>query len=256
MSFLKFTGKTNIENYYCVFKMNDKEEYKSESINIPNPLIKHNLQLVFANNPEITKSLLNSLLYPEDNNIIEVTYLSDELYEKINKNKIQMKFNNPELLRVDILCKCKLKIKNNNELENNILEKDKEEKNNGENDNMNLIDTEKKIKDCNNKKEDEEDKKENYLDNENSIIINLEFQIGFNTENTKKFIDYAKILNFKNTERIIVLSLVFNSSILSRKNKEFIKFFGEKNYSDYKNVITYDDYIIYQIDINHCRKLI
>lgn len=78
MSFLKFTGESNKEKeHYYVFEMEGEttEKYKDDYIDMPSPINYNNFKQVFEYNPEITKSLLNSLLFPQDNNIIKIEYI-------------------------------------------------------------------------------------------------------------------------------------------------------------------------------------
>ena len=68
------------------------------------------------------------------------------------------------------------------------------------------------------------------MNNENIIIIDLEMQIGYNTENTRIYINYAKLLNLKYDGKIIVLSLVYRGFENPRKNKGFKICLGQKNF--------------------------
>ena len=108
MSFLNFTGESRKENNNYVFVMQGFNEdiSRKNCINIPSPIIDNNFKQVFGNNPEITKSLLNSILYPNDNNIIKVEFLPEELPAEITKFPEEVKFNFLDSLRVNILCKC------------------------------------------------------------------------------------------------------------------------------------------------------
>ena len=234
MSFLKFTGDSDDENYYRLFKMENEEDYKSESINIPSPIIDNNFKQVFRNNPEITKSLLNSLIYPVHNSIDEVIIISGELPGKINKYPEPANTYSQDSLRADILCKCILKDEIYDEEQNNSDHQ-------GSDDDKNQI---------------REDGEQDNLEDKNIILIDIEMQIGSNTNTTRKFIDYAKRLDYMFRRKVIVLSLAFNGSAFPRKNKGFKINLEQKSLADYKNIIEYDDYIIYQIDLDYCRKLI
>ena len=81
-------------------------------------------------------------------------------------------------------------------------------------------------------------------------------QIGYNIDNTRKFIDYAKSLNHKYEGEIIVLSLVYRGFQNPRKNKGFTISFGQKDLTEYKRIKTFDDYVIFQIDLDYCFHLI
>lgn len=256
MSFLKFTGVSVKEKeHYYLFKMEGKksEDYIDDCINLPSPIIDSNFKLVFGNNPDITKSLLNSLLYPKDNNIIKVEYLTGELLQKITQFPEQVSLNSLDSIRADILCKCTLRNKFWDESQNNSEESNESEESLDEEDEKINLDEE---QDFLSKKVEEENKIQNDMNKENIIIIDLEMQIGYNTENTRIYINYAKLLNLKYDGKIIVLSLVYRGFENPRKDKGFKICLGQKNFSDYKNKITYDDYVIYQIDLDYCRTLI
>jgi len=220
MSFLKFTGISFKENEHCyIFEMEGKksQKYKDDSINIPSPIIDNNFKQVFGNNPDITKSLLNSLLYPKDNKIIKVEYLPGELPGEITQYPEQVSLNSLDSIRVDILCKCTL--------ENKILEESQNdsEEENGSNENQDeedeKLDLDEEIE-FSNIKVEKEKTKQNDMNKENIIIIDLEMQIGYNTENTRIFINYAKRLNLKYNGKIIVLSLVYRGFENPRKIKD------------------------------------
>ena len=247
MSFLKFTGVSSKEKEHCyLFEMEGQksQNYIDDYINVPSPIIDNNFKQVFGNNPDITRSLLNSLLYPKDNSIIKVEYLPSELSGKIAQYPEQQNLNSLDSIRVDILCKCILR----NEIPDES-QKDSEEKNEPE---ENLDEEDEKLD-----LDEEEDFLNNKIEKENNIIIiDLEMQMGYNIENTRIFINYAKRLNLKYDGKIIVLSLVYRGYENPRKNKGFMICLEQKNFSDYKNIITYDDYVIYQIDLDYCRTLI
>ena len=247
MSFLKFTGVSSKEKEHCyLFEMEGQksQNYIDDYINVPSPIIDNNFKQVFGNNPDITRSLLNSLLYPKDNSIIKVEYLPSELPGKIAQYPEQQNLNSLDSIRVDILCKCTL----GNEIPDES-QKDSEEKNEPE---ENLDEEDEKLD-----LDEEEDFLNNKIEKENNIIIiDLEMQMGYNIENTRIFINYAKRLNLKYDGKIIVLSLVYRGFENPRKNKGFMICLEQKNFSDYKNTITYDDYVIYQIDLDYCRTLI
>ena len=60
----------------------------------------------------------------------------------------------------------------------------------------------------------------------------------------------------KYKDRIIVLSLVSKGSLKPKKNNSSKISLQEKSLFDYKKVFEYDDFIIYQIDLDYCRKKI
>jgi len=257
MSFLKFTGESNKEKeHYYVFEMAGEttEKYKDDYIDMPSPINYNNFKHVFEYNPEITKSLLNSLLYPKDNNIITVEYIPRKQPEKKTDFPEPLNLESLDSLRADILCKCTLK----NEIkEESQSDSDKvNEANESQNEENEKLDLKNEMKDFLEKKEKEENENHDDADNENIIMIDLEMQIGYNTENTQIIINYIKKLNLKYKGKILVLSLVYRGFENSGKNKGFMTFLKQKYLPDYKNKITYDDYVIYQIDLDHSRKLI
>ena len=108
-----------------------------------------------------------------------------------------------------------------------------------------------------NEDEKQDDKKQNNNDNNNSqncIIIDLEIQIGFNIENTKRFIKYVKDLGILHNNKLIVLSLVYTGFSNPKKNKKSLISLEKTTISDYKKIYIIDDYKIYQIDVDYCRK--
>ena len=115
MSFLSFTGeneKNEDDSYAFVMEGNKGGKWnKTYDIvfNIKNPIIDYNFEKVFGKKENITKSLLNSLLYPNSNDIIEVEFLPLELTGITPEFNEKVFFLSLDSLRVDILCKCKLK---------------------------------------------------------------------------------------------------------------------------------------------------
>ena len=88
------------------------------------------------------------------------------------------------------------------------------------------------------------------------IIVDLEIQLGFSFENTKRFIKYAKELDFLYKKDIIVLALVYSGVSKPNKNKGTCICLEQSNLSDYKRVLSFTDYIIYQIDLDFCNNLV
>ena len=227
MSFLKYTGEIDYNKStknYC-FQMEDKTEYFDKIyMNIPKPITDTNFKQVFGKNPEIAISLINSFLFPKTNKIKSIEYLSGELPGKIGSYPEPVNTKDYDLLRVDILCRCKLD------------EEDREE------DSEDNSESGSKIRDNRN------------IDN--TYIIDLEMQIGFSNENTKRFLKYAKKLDLKYQDRIIVLSLVSKGTLKPKKNNSSKISLQEQSLFGYKNTYEYDDYVIYQIDLDFCRKKI
>ena len=274
MSFLKFTGKNEKENNYYVFGMDGykrKTKYP-EVIQIPSPITDNNFKQVFGKHEEIARSLLNSLLYPNSNDIIKVEYLPSELPGKIDEYPEEAKLYSLDSLRFDVLCKCKLnddkkeeeQIQGEDDDENDqIKEEDKDEMIDESDEYENyakeiqkIVDSEKDDQMEKTGKKNKKLKNKRKKDNEKRIIVDLEMQIGYDIESTRKFIDYAKGLNLKYGGQIIVLSLAYRGSQQPKKNKGFEISLQKTDFSDYKKVEKYGDYIIYQIDLDYCRKLI
>lgn len=84
----------------------------------------------------------------------------------------------------------------------------------------------------------------------------MEIQNGYDLDKSRKLIDYAKALNEKYGKKIIVLSLAFKGFPNPKKNKGFEISLAKTNLSDYKIIKKFDDYVIYQIDLDYCRTLI
>ena len=121
-----------------------------------------------------------------------------------------------------MLCKCILK--KDNEVKEYKVDEDEENK-----DDKNEYEDEENESDDNENEEedyeddDEEDESEDEEDekNENNkiIIIDLEIQIGFSVENTRRFLTYVKKLEKKYDKDIIVLSLVYEGLANPKKTK-------------------------------------
>ena len=283
MSFLEFTGENKEEDNNYLFEIkgkNNKLKYKKydERIDIPNLIVDMNLYQVFVKNPEITKNMLNNVIYPDSNEIIDLEYISTDLLSDIIFEFRQNgygKFYFLDSLKADILCKCKLKNeKAQNQAKNEIIDEEEpifDEINIGVKDNNefekelenyfdeNYSEDEKEKKNKNNKKDKKgnKDKKEKYKKNEEkTIIIDLQMHIDYNTYNNPIYIEYAKRLNDKYQTKIIVLSLVYRGLQNPQKNKGFVISLDQKDLNDYKGIKTFDDYIIYQIDLDYYFHLI
>ena len=227
MSFLKYTGEIDYNKgtkNYC-FQMEDKTEYLDKIyMNIPKPITDTNFKQVFGKNPEIAISLINSFLFPKTNKIKSIEYLSGELSRRIGAYPEPVNIKDYDLLRVDILCRC-------------ILDEEDREEDSEDN------------SECGSKIRDNRN-----IDN--TYIIDLEIQIGFSNENTRQFLAYAKKLDLKYQDRIIVLSLVSKGSLKPKINNSSKISLQEQSLFGYKNTYEYDDYVIYQIDLDFCRKKI
>lgn len=205
MSFLKFTGVTYKldDGESFEFKMSDGHNLIEYSmIELPSPIYDNSFKNIFGNKKNITKSFLNSIMYPSDKRIIDVTFLPTNL-----PGDITQLYSEGSII-ADVLCKCIV------------------DEGNGKH----------KV-----------------------IIIDLEMQINFSKENTKRFISYLKKLNkYYSDYCIIVLALVFRDAINPYENM------GTKTLIDQKKLIseddiivnTFDEFQIYQIDICYCYKSI
>lgn len=102
MSFLNFSGSNNKEGIYYVFDMEGekplKEAYRME---IADPTIDNSFKRVFYTKPEITKSFLNSLLFPRNERIKDLMFLPSECPGQAGSYS-------EGSIRMDCPCKCKL----------------------------------------------------------------------------------------------------------------------------------------------------
>lgn len=160
------------------------------------------------------------------NENITMSFLNDLLFPSKNKiNKIQyLPTEHPGFgpyssgsIRMDVVCKCYL----NNE--------------------------------------DEEDESELYNETDkNILIIDIEMQIGYNKSYDKRFLKYLRILDKSYClKKVMVLALIKTKNQNKKKNISSEISFSKKFYEDnYRDVINFDDCIIFQIDLNFCYKLI
>ena len=207
MSFLQYSGKfekieENYEDSYIFFMNEGKNLIDNTYIEVTSPIIDNTFQKIFGENEQITKSLLNSLIYPEKERINKIEFLPTNRPGKIGEK------NSFYSIRTDVLCKCYL--------------------------------------DFDNEDEDKE------------LIVDLEMQINFNKENTKRFIYYLKRLYSKYFDaKIIVLALVFRNVPNPYINKGTKTNLEEKDIYSNLEVNHYDEeFTIYQIDISYCYKLL
>lgn len=204
MSFLKYTGTSeeNEDGTYT-FKMDQGIDYIDEDgyMEVTSPVIDNAFQKIFGQNEDITKDLINSIIYPKKERIKKITFLPTNYPGPVDAQ------NSTSSIRVDVLCKCDLyKDKNDKDLQ---------------------------------------------------IIVDLEMQIEFNKENTKRFINYLKTLyeNYGNV-KIIVLVLVFrdvHNPYINKGSKTSVK---ECKIDSNEEINSFDEFPIYQIDISYCYKLI
>ena len=206
MSFLDFTGDSeeNVDGSYT-FKMKEEDDFvdKEGYIEVTSPVIDNAFQKIFGQNENITKDLLNSIIFPNKDRIKQITFLPTNYAGPVDK---KYSFDS---IRADVLCKC-------------YLSKDQND------------------------------------DEELEIIIDIEMQIEFNKDNTKRFIKYLKTLysNYGNI-KIIVLALVFRN-VPNPYSNEGSKTYIKESRIDYskEELALFDEFPIYQIDIGFCYKLI
>jgi hypothetical protein len=115
MSFLNYTGDSeeNKDGSYT-FKMKQRKSLvdKEGYIEVTSPVIDNSFQKIFGQDENITKDLLNSIIYPKKDRIKNITFLPSNYAGEIN-SKYSL-----SSLRVDVLCKCDLsKDKNDKDLE-------------------------------------------------------------------------------------------------------------------------------------------
>ena len=83
MSFLQYTGSSETqEDGSCEFKMENENVLKDEEgyIEVTSPAIDNTFQTIFGQNKNITKDLLNSFIYPNEDRIKEVYILTNKLF--------------------------------------------------------------------------------------------------------------------------------------------------------------------------------
>lgn len=204
MSFLQYTGDSEIqEDGSCEFQMENENVLKDEEgyIEVTSPAIDNTFQTIFGQNENITKDLLNSIIYPNEDRIKKVTFLPTNY-----SGQIGTKFSLGSI-RADVLCKCVLQ-------------------------------------------EDENDK-------DLELIVDLEMQIEFNKQNTKRFINYFKTLipNYSKVN-IIILVFVFRDVPNPYINKGTKIYIEEIRFESNEEKNIFDEFPIYQIDINSCYSLI
>ena len=116
MSFLKYKGDVDKINDRCyVFKMNDNINVTKEKYNeVANPILDNSFQKIFGYNNKITKSLLNSLIFPISKKIRCVQFLPTNIPGKIGAR------HSSRSIRCDVLCRCILS-QDSNEREEEII---------------------------------------------------------------------------------------------------------------------------------------
>lgn len=103
MSFLDYSGEVDTEGLYYVFDMGEEKEPQKETyhLNIANPTIDNCFKKMFYSKSEITKSFLNSILFPKDKRITDITFLPTERPGEAESYA-------EGSIRMDCVCKCKL----------------------------------------------------------------------------------------------------------------------------------------------------
>ena len=182
---------------------------------------------------------MNSFLYPKDNKIKTIKYNSREIPGDITKYPQPLSLHSLDSIRVDVLCKCIMEKDNEDKKykdENNKDGKNEDEENEID-DNEYEYEYEEEDNEDEDEKDENEDEEDENFENNKIIIIDLEIQIGFNVENTKSFLTYAKKLEKKYEKDIIVLSLVYKVFAFPKAGKGSITSIKEKIISDYKKLI-------------------
>lgn len=102
MSFINYTGKVEPKGKKYLFRINGEPNITSYYfVNIANPTIDNAFKKVFYTENEITRSFLNSILFPNSNKIIKVEFLPSEMPGNYS-------YYSTGSIRFDCLCRCKL----------------------------------------------------------------------------------------------------------------------------------------------------
>ena len=210
MSFIYFTGKcTQNDDDGFIFEMKNpkKNLHFNSYIEIADPTVDNSFKKLFLKNEDLTKSLLNDLLFSGRERITQIQFMP-------NEEPGVGPFGTGSI-RMDIVCKCK-------------LTKDK----------LN---------------------KDDHFKNETDLIINLEMQKYFKSNNDERFIKYLRSLagNYMNIKiLILVLTITPNAyDTFQYKGSEIYLQKKISNKSDkYKNVYNFDHLLIYQINLNYLNK--
>ena len=110
MPFLQYTGVVKYEmnnyEYYYRFKIKGRKDLLLDHYDeVPSPAIDNIFQKIFGQNNDITKSLLNSLLYLTKYEIETVEFILTNFLGPIDLEKSLYS------LRTDVVCQCTLKNK-------------------------------------------------------------------------------------------------------------------------------------------------
>ena len=107
--------------------------------------------------------------------------------------------------------------------------------------------------------EEKYEKENNSYDekDKNTLIVDIEMQIGYKETNDKKFLKYIRILD-KNyiSKKVMVLALIFKLNKHEKNISSEISYTKNFYSTNYPKSIKFDDCLIFQIDLNFCFKLI
>ena len=220
MSFLDYTGKVKKDNNRYFYKMRKgKDSIVSSNLNlVGNPIIDNLFKAIFLKNEFIIKSLLNSIFFTGDEEIKELKYIQNE-FPPMSTEKYGKGSK-----RLDIAIECIIGLKDDKNKEN--------------------IEHFTELESQNNKKR---------------IIIGVEMQIGFIEKDTERFIGYAASLySIKNVNQAWVIALTINPKLKKspNNNKTSKSSFSKKSLPKYKEIKTYDNILVIQIDLNFCYDLL
>ena len=227
MSFIDYTGICEYDPLPNLYRFEMKNEILEEAnyIEIADLTIDNTFKHIFLGDKKITESCLNSLLFPGEDRIIDITFLPSENPEEGPYRRGS--------IRLAILCECNLKkTENKNQHYNNDLQL--------------IVDfnIEKGLKNTND---------ERFIKYARTLF---EKYIG------KKILILVLIItpDFMNSFNLDKLSYPFlikdlqSPSNVQNKGNEIC--FKKEPYENYKNVMFYDNVSIYQIDLNILLKLI
>ena len=232
MSFLNYTGEVQNVNYLYHFKYkNAVKESSYTSFNVADPTIDNNFKKIFSNE-KLLLNFLNEILFPESKEIVKVQYTKTEFPGISGRHSIGSK-------RIDVGCKCFCK----NPLNQNFMNEEDEIPSK-----ILIEEGSSNISEAKNEAEEEE----------NAILIDLEMQIGYSEKNTERFMKYISHIdsNIISKKKIWIVALTLRKAKYPEKDKSSIICYEKKSLQDCISLKAYDDYLIIDIDLNYCLKMI